>query len=139
MNRCILIGRVTTNIELKESQSGTKNISFSLAVPRNFKNSEGVTETDFISCKAFAKTAETIAKYVKKGNKLGVCGSVQCSSYTNEEGKTIYRTDIIVNEIEFCQAKGESSTPVETTPKVEESDPFSDFGDQISIDDDFLN
>ena len=78
MNRCILIGRVTTNIELKESQSGTKNISFSLAVPRNFKNSEGVTESDFISCKAFAKTAETIAKYVKKGNKLGVCGSVQC-------------------------------------------------------------
>ena len=91
-------------------------------------------------CKAFNKTAETIGNYVKKGDKLGVCGSIQTSSYTNEEGQTIYRTDVIVNEIEFCQSKGESTpTPAKKEETPIESDPFSSFGDDLTIDDNFLN
>ena len=98
---------------------------FSVAVNRTFKNANGERESDFFNCIAFSKLAETISKYVKKGDQVGVEGRLQTRNYTNKEGKKIYVTEIIVENVEFLQTKKQD---VQNTnaPKFEELDPFSD-------------
>ena len=141
MNKCILVGRLTNDLNLKESESGTKNLSFNIAVNRNFKNANGEYEADFISCKAFNKTAELIANHFEKGNRIGVIGSIQTSNY-EKDGQIVYRTDVMVNEVEFIESKKKSDdtpSPYDTAKKDEPSDPFGDFGNSIDITDTFLD
>ena len=109
MNKCMLIGRLTNDVNMMTSASGNSVGKFNLAVDR--KNKE--KETDFISCIAFGKTAEVLEKYVKKGHKVGIIGHIQTGSYTNKEGRKIYTTDIVVDEIEFLQ--GNSGEKKETS------------------------
>lgn len=91
MNQVTLLGRVTKDIELKGIVC-----AFTLAVTRKSKD-----ETDFISCKAFGKTAEMLAQYVVKGQQIGIVGKIQTGSY-EKEGKKIYTTDVIVYSMYFC-------------------------------------
>src|SRR5699024_4367682 len=88
MNNVSLLGRLTKDVELRYSQSGTAVANFTLAVNRQFKNQNGEREADFIRTLAFGKTAEVIAQYVKKGQQLAVEGRIQTGSYENNEGKT---------------------------------------------------
>ena len=122
MNKVIIIGRNTRDIELKTTTSGTSAVEFSVAVNRAFKNANGERECDFFNCVAFSKLAETISKYVKKGDQLGVEGRLQTRNYTNREGKKIYVTEIIVENVEFLQTKKEQNP---NQPKFAEADPFS--------------
>lgn len=101
INQSILQGRLTSNVELNYTGSGMAIASFTLAVERNFKNQEGKRETDFIRCKAFKKTAETIANYFSKGQGVTISGRIQTGRYQNDEGRTVYTTDVIVNEFSF--------------------------------------
>lgn len=121
MNRVIMIGRNTKEIELRQTSSGTSAIEFSLAVKRAFKNVNGEYDSDFFNCVAFGKSAETISRYVKKGDMIGVEGRLQTRNYTNKEGKKIYVTEIIVENFEFLQSKKQEE-PKET---VAEADPFA--------------
>ena len=93
MNKVIFIGRTTKDIESKVTPSGTSVAEFSIAVKRPFKsNSE--QESDFFNCVAYGKTAETIGRYVNKGDLIGIEGRVQTENYTNKEGKKIYVTAV---------------------------------------------
>src|SRR5699024_2538344 len=108
MNTTQLIGNVTKDLQLNYSKSGTAYVNFTLAVQRKFKNQQGEREADFIRLKAFKKAAEILAQYVGKGSKLGVTGSIQTGSYQNKEGQTVFTTDVIVNEFDFLDSKGQS-------------------------------
>ena len=108
MNISILIGRIATDLELKQTQSGTAMCSFTLAVNRPKKQGEE-QQTDFIRCKTFGKTAELLNQYQHKGNRLGVVGTIQTGSYQNQEGQTIYTTDVMVNRVEFLEPRKEQN------------------------------
>lgn len=106
MNITILIGRIATDLELKRTANGAPFMTFNLAVSRP-KKEDGTQDADFIRCKAFGKTAELINQYQHKGNRLGVVGTIQTGSYQNQQGQTVYTTDILVNRCEFLESKKE--------------------------------
>lgn len=105
MNRIILIGNLTKDPELSETSSGISVCKFPLAVRRARANAEGEHETDFFSCTAWRGLAETIERYVRKGDKLGVVGEVQFREYTDNQGVKKMSTNVIVQEIDFCVGK----------------------------------
>jgi single-strand DNA-binding protein len=121
MNKVIIIGRNTKDIELRQTTAGTSVAEFSIAVNRAFKNANGERESDFFNCIAFSKLAETISKYVKKGDQIGIEGRLQTRNYTNKEGRKVYITEIVVENVEFLQSKKQE----ENLPKFAEADPFS--------------
>ena len=120
MNKVIIIGRNTKDIELRQTPSGVSAIEFSIAVKRTFKNANGEYESDFFDCVAFSKLAETISRYVKKGDQVGIEGRLQKRNYTNKEGKKVYVTEIVAENVEFLQSKKSDE------PKFEEIDPEDD-------------
>lgn len=101
MNSVNLIGRVTRDLELRYSQTGTAVLKFNLAVQRKIKNSNGQYDSDFISCVAFGKTAETIANYVSKGQQIGLMGHIQTGNYDNQQEQKVYTTDVFVDSFYF--------------------------------------
>ena len=106
-NNVVLTGRLTKDPELKYSPNGVAMVSFTLAVQRSFQNNNGERESDFIMCKAFKKTAELIANHFTKGSLLGVEGRIQTGSYEGQDGKRVYTTDVMVNQIHFLEKKQE--------------------------------
>ena len=123
MNKVIIIGRNVKDVELKQTTAGVSVVEFSVAVKRAFKSANGEYESDFFDCIAFRNTAELISRYVKKGDMVGIEGRLQTRNYTNREGRKVYVTEIIVDNVEFLQSKKEEQ-PTEQ-PKWEELDPFS--------------
>lgn len=123
MNKVFEIGRNTKDIDLRATASGTSVASFSIAVKRNFKNAQGEYDSDFFECIAFNKLAETISKYVKKGDLIGIEGRLQTRTYDDKEGKKHYITEIVVEGIEFLQQKKQEEPPKD---KIEKVDPFDD-------------
>src|SRR5699024_3540386 len=105
MNNFSGVGRLTRDPELRYTPQGTGVANFTLAIDRPFKSESGEQQTDFIRCVAFGKRAETIANYVKKGHRFGITGRVQTGSYQDKDGKTIYTTDIAVNDFTFLESK----------------------------------
>lgn len=149
MNQAILTGRITKDLELKYTGSGTAVLSFSIAVERNFKNQQGERETDFINCVAWRGTAENIANYFKKGDGIGVIGRIETRNYQNNEGRTIYVTEIVVDSFDFpIQNKRQGNNQQKQTNKPDDNpfanidfnneDPFESNGDVAEIDDSSL-
>ena len=104
LNKVFLIGNLTKDAELTTTASGVNLCRFDLAVSRNYtQNEEKIT--DFFSCSAWRGTAESIAKYCKKGNKIAVVGSVQTRTYEDNEGRQRKVFDIMVQEVEFLTPK----------------------------------
>ena len=101
INNVVLTGRITRNLELKQTNNNNPSLNITLAVERNFKDQSGQKQTDFISCKSFGKRAETIAQYCQKGDLIGITGSIQTGSYQKQDGSTVYTTDVMVNELIF--------------------------------------
>lgn len=119
MNRVILIGRVTKDIEVRYGDSAY--CRFSLAIDRR---KEG---TDFINCVAFGKTAEFIGKYFSKGQRMALEGRIQTGSYKNREGKTTYTCDIVVDNVEFVEKKSSQSDTEPVLPtKMDDFMPMAD-------------
>ena len=100
MNKVFLIGRITKDVELRHSQKGVANVSFTLAVDRQFKDVNGEKLTDFINCVAWNKQAEFLAKYVIKGNMLAIDGRLQTRSYVNQQNQTVYVTEVICDSLQ---------------------------------------
>ena len=115
MNKVILLGRLTKDIEVRYSQGETSNAlaRFTLAVDRRFQR-DAEQNADFINCVAFAKTAEFLGNYGKKGTKIALEGRIQTGSYTNKDGQKIYTTDVIVEHIEFAGSKVPNTDTTET-------------------------
>ena len=112
-NKVILMGRLTADPELKQTQSGTAVTSFSLAVDRRY-NKDEEKKCDFITVVAWKQTAEFICKYFKKGSAILLCGEIQTRSWEDNNGNKRYATEVVATEVSFCEAKGNNeggSTP----------------------------
>lgn len=101
LNQIILVGRLTRNITVNKSDSGIKVATISLAIPRSFKNSEGVYDTDFVDCVVFDSIAENTKEYCHKGDIVGVKGRVQSRKKEEEKGNVI---EIIAEKITFLSS-----------------------------------
>lgn len=108
MNKVFLIGNLTKDPELSETQSGTSVCRFSIAVSRSYTNRDGERETDFFNCTAWRGLAENIAKFCQKGNKVAVTGSVQIRNYEDNNGTKRTAVDVIVQDVEFLVSKSNS-------------------------------
>lgn len=108
MNSVQLIGRLTKDIDLRYTQSGTAVGSFNLAVERNFKNADGERETDFIRCQIWRKAAENIAKFTKKGSLVGLEGKLQTRNYENNQGQRVYVTEVVIENFSLLESKKDS-------------------------------
>lgn len=135
MNNFNGIGRITATPEIRYASSNVEVCSFTIAINRKFKNQDGDYETDFINCVAFRNTAKLIGSYVEKGDKLGITGRIQTRSYENSEGKRVYITEVVVEQIDFFEPKKKEESV--TSTKTQE-DPFAGFGDEVIITDDDL-
>jgi len=109
MNNWTGIGRLTKDVELQYASTGTAIATFTVAINRKFKNQNGEYDADFIRCKAFRKTAEVLSEHTSKGAQIGLEGTIQTGKFDNQEGKTIFTTDVIVNSFTFIDSKKKQS------------------------------
>ena len=134
MNKVTIIGNVTKDPVMQQTQSGISNCSFTLAVRRKFKNDNGDYESDFLNCVAWKGTADICGKYLKKGSKCAIGGSIQIRSYDDKNGAKRYITEIIVDDVEFINKSDKApSIPKETAQtgnKKQKQDlkPVEDYG-----------
>ena len=105
INNVVLIGRLTKDLDLKYSQSGTAVASFTLAVNRNFKNQDGNYEADFINCVIWRKSAELMANMARKGSQVGITGRIQTRSYEGKDGKRVYVTEVVADNFNMLDSK----------------------------------
>jgi single-strand DNA-binding protein len=126
MNNVVLIGRLTKEPDLSYTPSGTAVCKFTLAIGR-----QGSDGTDFIRIIAWNKVAENCNKYLAKGRQVGIQGRIQTGSYKNNDGQTVYTTDVIANNVEFLtKSQGRS----DNKPKYEEIDDLPDEYERIDED-----
>jgi single-strand DNA-binding protein len=127
MNSVSLIGRISRDPEVRytNSENAMAIAKFTLAVDRRFNKEQ--QSADFISCVAFGKTAEHIEKYWRKGMKMGATGRIQTGSYTNRDGQKVYTTDVVIEQVEFCESKGQQTAPARNDGKQPGNDPLADF------------
>ncbi|WP_134171159.1 MULTISPECIES: single-stranded DNA-binding protein [Breznakia] len=143
MNKVLLTGRITKDLELRKTQSGTSVVRFTLAVNRRFKQ-EGQPDADFISCTAWGKQADVMSQYLAKGSLIGVEGRITTGSYQGQDGKTVYTTDVTVENFDFLESRG-ASTQTHAQPYVPQNQPQTGFAqndfnqNQSSVADDFEN
>ena len=119
MNKIIINGRLTKDVEVKVTQNNTKIANISVAVRRNYKNSEGNYDSDFFNVTAFGNQAEFLEKYFKKGQEILISGHLQNRSWETESGEKRYATDIIVETIDFIGSKQNNTSELENKPEVE--------------------
>lgn len=138
MNRVCLIGRLTKDPELRTTQNGTSQTTFTIAVNRKTTNDDGERQADFISCKAWRTTADNIFKYFYKGDQIAVEGHIQTGSYDAMDGTKRYTTDVVIDNFTFVGTKETSKAgdKQQDIVKQETSDPFKDMGDEIGALDD---
>ena len=114
MNKVILIGRLTKDPELITTGSGISVCRFALAIERKYANADGEKEVDFLNIVAWRGLADNCNKYLRKGNKCGVVGSIQTRSYVAADGTKKYLTEIIAEEIEFLSPKTKNENKPQT-------------------------
>lgn len=105
MNRVVLVGRLTRDPELRYTPSGNAVANGNIAVNRPYKNQNGETEADFINFVVWRKAAENLANYTKKGSLIGIDGRIQTRSYEGQDGKTVYVTEVLAENIQFLESK----------------------------------
>ena len=109
MNKVILVGNLTRDPELTETPSGVAVCRFAIAVSRDYANADGTRETDFFNITVWRGRAENCGKYLKKGNKVAIVGSLQNRSYEDKDGIKRNVTDVVANEVEFLTPKNAQS------------------------------
>jgi len=105
INQVILVGRLTKDPELRYTADGSAVANVTLAVNRNFRNADGVVDTDFVKCTLWRKIAENTANYCRKGSIIGVMGRIQTRNYENQEGKRVYVTEVVAESVRFMGGK----------------------------------
>lgn len=108
INRVVLIGRMTKDVELRYTQSGTAVGSFTLAVNRAFKNNNGEREADFINAVIWRKPAENFANFTGKGAQVAIEGRLQTRNYENNQGQRVYVTEVVVDNFSLLESKAEA-------------------------------
>jgi single-strand DNA-binding protein len=105
INQVTLVGRLTKDPELRITPEGTPVVNLTLAVNRQFKNQNGDYETDFVHCTIWRKTAENTANYCRKGSVLGVTGKIHTRNYQNQDGKKVYVTEVVAENVQFLSRR----------------------------------
>lgn len=154
MNKVCLIGRLTGKPELRYTGGNLPFTRFSVAVNRTFSNAQGQREADFISIVVWRKQAENVCQYLDKGSLVSIEGRIQTGSFDDKDGNKRYTTEVVADNVGFLESKSQSQTRVQTAPTEPspydyqntsssnsvsiDNDPFADFGESVSIDDNFL-
>src|SRR5690625_5229152 len=153
MNRVVLVGRLTRDPDLRYTPNGVAVANFNLAVNRPFTNQQGNREADFINCVVWRRQAENLANYMKKGNLVGVDGRLQTRSYDDQDGKTVYVTEVVADSIQFLESRGSSTRDGQEASGFNQNynqnrnqnnnqnaqeNPFENDGEPIDISDDDL-
>ena len=111
MNNVTLVGRLTKNVELRQTGSNTAVATGTLAVNRQFKSASGEKETDFINIVAWRKTAEILSNYTSKGSQIGITGRIQTRSYDGNDGKRVYVTEVVAETVMLLDGKSNNQQP----------------------------
>lgn len=133
MNKVFLIGNLTRDPELSQTNSGVSVCRISIAVNRRFANADGSREVDYFNISAWRAIAETSAKYLKKGSKIAVTGSIQTRNFERADGTKGFAVDIVADEIEFLSSKNDGGS--EGGASVGGSSPASPVADLQPIND----
>ncbi|WP_203663763.1 single-stranded DNA-binding protein [Lacticaseibacillus sp. 53-4] len=160
INNVSLTGRLTRDIDLRYTQSGTAVGTFTLAVDRQYKR-DGEPTADFINCVIWRKSAENLANFTHKGSLVGVEGHIQTRTYDNNQGQRVYVTEVVVENFALLESKNAQAAPdttnqpqtapqqtggssymqqpkpAQTSPQTS-NDPFASNGKQLDISDDDL-
>lgn len=162
MNRACLVGRLTAKPELRYTGGNIPVTRFSIAVNRTFTNQQGQRETDFINIVVWRKQAENVCNFLDKGSLVSIEGRIQTGSYDGQDGTKRYTFEVVADSVQFLESKAQSqnrgqsdfgASSYNTAPSASpydfqntpsnnvsvEDDPFADFGDSVSIDDNFLD
>lgn len=142
MNKVMLIGRITHDLDLRYTPSGTAVLQFNIAINRP-KDENGEQKADFPTIVVWGKQAENLNKYQKKGSQIGIIGRIQTRNYDNNEGKKVYVTEVIAENVEFLESKKDDSNfknltetqPTNNTSEELTEDPYANFGNQITLED----
>jgi single-strand DNA-binding protein len=141
LNRVILIGRLTKDPELRYTPSGIAHSQFTLAIDRPFSRDQGEREADFIPIVTWRQLAEACANYLRKGRLAAVEGRIQVRNYENNEGRRVYVTEVIADNVRFLEPANRDNTVSNSNGAGRNgstSDPFADHGEPLDISDDDL-
>jgi single-strand DNA-binding protein len=111
INQVTLVGRLTKDPELRYTPDGKAVSNITLAVNRNFRNTTGDYEADFVQCTLWKRTAENTVQYCKKGSIIGITGRIQTRRYENQERKKVYVTEVVAEMVQFIGAKQNDVKP----------------------------
>ena len=126
MNKVELVGRLTKEPEVKLTSNQTEYCNFTVAVDRKFKDKDGNRQADFIICVAWKQTATFIQKYFHKGNRIGLTGSIQTRTFDDNEGRTVYVTEVIVDDVEFVESANKTEPTTAPAPIPEPEEPVQE-------------
>jgi single-strand DNA-binding protein len=139
MNKVILVGNLTKDPELVTTNNGISLCRFTLAVQRRFTTGDGEREADFINIVVWRAQADNCYKYLKKGSKAGVVGTLQTRAYDGNDGTRRYATEVVAEEVEFLASRGSSNAEEAEAPAGSKSTGKSDVVNKFEpIDDDNL-
>jgi len=152
MNKVLLVGRLTIKPELRYTNANVPYTRYSVAVDRGTNSQTGERMTDFINIVTWRKQAEVICQYLNKGSLVSIEGRIQTGNFTDKDGNKRYSTDVVTDNVRFLESKAQAEARANnmdnTTPYdfqepsndiSIDNDPFADFGDSVSIDDNFLD
>lgn len=120
INNVTLVGRLTKDPELRYTGQNTAVATFTIAVSRRFKNAAGEREADFITCVIWRQFAENLAKWAKKGNLIGVTGSIQTRNYENQQGQRVYVTEVLAENFQMLESRANRETGLSRSDYPEE-------------------
>lgn len=105
LNQIVLVGRLVSDPQINETKENKKTSVITLAVPRSYKNTEGIYETDFIPCILWQGVAQTTAEYCKKGDMVGIKGRMQTKTIENKNGEKEHKIEIVAEKLTFLSSK----------------------------------
>lgn len=147
INRVVLVGRLTKDVEVRKTQSGLSCANFTVACDRFRKKDDQEQRADFINCVAWRQAADFLGSYAQKGMLVGIDGNIQTRSYENRDGQKVYITEVLADSVQILEkkdngttAKRESRTPAgNVSIKIEDADRGLDFaGSSLDISSDDL-
>lgn len=140
LNSIVLTGRLTKDVDLRYTKSGTAVGSFTIAVDRQFRSANGERETDFINCAIWRKSAENLAKFTHKGSLVGIEGHIQTRTYDNAQGNKVYVTEVIVENFALLEPRKTSQDSQQRSANnpaaASQGNGFANNGQPIDIGDD---
>ena len=140
MNKALLVGRITTKPELRTTSSGIPFTRFSVAINRPFTNN-GERTADFINILVWRKQAENVCNFLDKGSQVAIEGRIQTGNYTDKDGNNRTSFEVVADNVQFLDSKSqrsnESQIPISDGVDIV-NDTYSEFGESVSIDDNFL-